>query len=393
LGALGYIQSEAGPVTLKSIQKLQSEVLDMQGAINQFRNDALSRIAASASITVRKNTGATDVGTQPRLNFIEGANITLTVSEDVVDREIDVTITGAAGSAETDPVFAASDVYGVTSTDISNWDTAYGWGDHAGLYEVPLTISTGLSRATNTVTVDQAFTPTWTGKHIFGTTTQGNGIRLDVVGDADGQTGPLARFYGSFDLGAGAVQILSSYFDMDGYLTVYSRNLGYWSGNTPSADYGKITARIGDSGFAELVWVNDNGDNVTITNGDVVDYGGGNEKLWTADHYHYNVFHVNEIAEMPSSSGIIWGAGSRLVFATSSSANGGYIGSSSTEYLAFWGAFPVRQYSTTGTSSGFTSGSGTAVKDDSTFTGNQGSTAYRISDIVRALKLCGIMAQ
>ena len=33
---------------------------------------------------------------------------------------------------ETDPVFVASDVYGVTSTDISNWDTAYGWGDHSG---------------------------------------------------------------------------------------------------------------------------------------------------------------------------------------------------------------------------------------------------------------------
>lgn len=33
--------------------------------------------------------------------------------------------------SETDPVFTASDVYGVTSTDISNWDTAYGWGNHA----------------------------------------------------------------------------------------------------------------------------------------------------------------------------------------------------------------------------------------------------------------------
>jgi hypothetical protein len=32
---------------------------------------------------------------------------------------------------ETDPVFTASDVYGVTSTDISNWDDAYAWGNHA----------------------------------------------------------------------------------------------------------------------------------------------------------------------------------------------------------------------------------------------------------------------
>ena len=32
---------------------------------------------------------------------------------------------------ETDPVFSASAVSGVTSTQVSNWDTAYGWGNHA----------------------------------------------------------------------------------------------------------------------------------------------------------------------------------------------------------------------------------------------------------------------
>jgi hypothetical protein len=32
---------------------------------------------------------------------------------------------------ETDPVFVASDAYNITSTQITNWDTAYGWGDHA----------------------------------------------------------------------------------------------------------------------------------------------------------------------------------------------------------------------------------------------------------------------
>jgi hypothetical protein len=32
---------------------------------------------------------------------------------------------------ETDPVFAASTAAGIDSTDITNWDTAYGWGDHS----------------------------------------------------------------------------------------------------------------------------------------------------------------------------------------------------------------------------------------------------------------------
>jgi len=32
---------------------------------------------------------------------------------------------------ETDPIFSASPASGITSTNITNWNTAYGWGDHA----------------------------------------------------------------------------------------------------------------------------------------------------------------------------------------------------------------------------------------------------------------------
>ena len=34
-------------------------------------------------------------------------------------------------TTETDPVFAASDAAAVTAAKITNWDTAYGWGDHS----------------------------------------------------------------------------------------------------------------------------------------------------------------------------------------------------------------------------------------------------------------------
>jgi hypothetical protein len=38
-------------------------------------------------------------------------------------------------TSETDPVFGASAAAGITSTNITNWNTAYGWGDHgAGGY-------------------------------------------------------------------------------------------------------------------------------------------------------------------------------------------------------------------------------------------------------------------
>jgi len=52
-------------------------------------------------------------------------------------------------TAETDPVFTASAAAGITSTNISNWNTAYGWGNHATAGYVStsrtITAGTGLS--------------------------------------------------------------------------------------------------------------------------------------------------------------------------------------------------------------------------------------------------------
>ncbi len=60
--------------------------------------------------------------------------------------------------------------------------------------------------------------------------------------------------------------------------------------------------------------------------------------------------------------------------------------------MGIYGAAPVAQYNTTGTATGFVGHAGTAVTHTDTFTGNTGSTAYTIGDIVRALKLLGAMA-
>ena len=48
--------------------------------------------------------------------------------------------------------------------------------------------------------------------------------------------------------------------------------------------------------------------------------------------------------------------------------------------------------SSTGETTGFTAGAGTAARVDSTYTGNTGSTAYTVSDIVKALKQVGLLA-
>lgn len=57
--------------------------------------DSAAALNNNARVAVRRNTGAT-VGTRRRLNLIEGANVTLTVSDDSVDEEVDVTISAAS---------------------------------------------------------------------------------------------------------------------------------------------------------------------------------------------------------------------------------------------------------------------------------------------------------
>lgn len=67
------------------------------------------------------------------------------------------------------------------------------------------------------------------------------------------------------------------------------------------------------------------------------------------------------------------------------------IATAAAQKLGFWGATPVVQPTTTGITAGFTAGGGTTVTDASTFTGGTGSTAYRISDIVRNMKDAGLL--
>jgi hypothetical protein len=83
--------------------------------------------------------------------------------------------------------------------------------------------------------------------------------------------------------------------------------------------------------------------------------------------------------------------GLNIVLATGT---GMKIGTGTTQKLGFWNATPVVQPASTGTTTaGFTANtSANAVFAESTFTGNTGSAAYTISDIVRNLKTAGLLA-
>ena len=72
---------------------------------------------------------------------------------------------------------------------------------------------------------------------------------------------------------------------------------------------------------------------------------------------------------------------------------GSVFGQSSSDKISFFGATPVTQPNTTGETTGFTANtSANVVCNESTFTGNIGTSAYTISDIVKALKDIGALA-
>ena len=77
---------------------------------------------------------------------------------------------------------------------------------------------------------------------------------------------------------------------------------------------------------------------------------------------------------------------------TVGSTTGTKIGTATTQKLGFYNAAPVVQPNTTGTTAGFTAGTGTTVVSGSTFTGNTGTSAYTVGDIVNALKKVGLLA-
>lgn len=88
---------------------------------------------SASRVTVRKNTGA-DVGTRPRLNLIEGANVTLTVADDAGSGEVDVTIASTGGGGGTTPAdtvvaetsYGQSTAVGVSTTEHAREDHSHG---------------------------------------------------------------------------------------------------------------------------------------------------------------------------------------------------------------------------------------------------------------------------
>lgn len=82
-------------------------------------------LTQTAQVAVRKNSTGGDTGVRRRINFIEGANITLTIADDAGDDEIDVTIAASGGGGGGITTEDAQDAVGTILTDTSTIDFTY----------------------------------------------------------------------------------------------------------------------------------------------------------------------------------------------------------------------------------------------------------------------------
>ena len=138
------------------------------------------------------------------------------------------------------------------------------------------------------------------------------------------------------------------------------------------------------------------GNDYIITNGtEMLKFEGDTVKLTlTFDGTAGSDFELNDSSNADwlyqSDDGTITlGSGINYIFNTTT---GTKFGTAANQKIGFWSATAVIQPATTGTTAGFTAGAGTAVLDDSTFTGGTGSKAYTVGDVVLALKQSGLMA-
>lgn len=71
---------------------------------------------------------------------------------------------------------------------------------------------------------------------------------------------------------------------------------------------------------------------------------------------------------------------------------GTVLGQSTTDLIGFYGATPIAQPTAVDNTTTVAAGSTTAVYTNTTFSGGTGTTGYTVGDIVRALKLAGLIA-
>jgi hypothetical protein len=227
-------------------------------------------------------------------------------------------------------------------------------------------------------------------------------VGIGVVGTSTGGAGFTSAIkLGGTGSGWGATSRFTNALEIADYDTFGIKITGKYAGSTPSA------AICVGAGTGPVLF----GGTAAQTAGTLfeVQPGGTVDPLVSFGRFAASDSHSAQFINSVGVAKIVMAGGANAFFTGSTAGDAGFItavagksvhlaGSVSTvkvtadNKLGVFNTTPVAQYATTGTSTGFTAGAGTTATHLSTFTGNTGATAYTVGDIVRALKLYGLVA-
>lgn len=106
--------------------------------IQNLTFDSFGHVTAVSSATETSTGGVSSIESLTgAVDLVAGSNVT--ISTDTNLNKITISASNSGTGTELDPVFSASVASGIQTADITNWNTAYGWGDHSAQNYTTLT--------------------------------------------------------------------------------------------------------------------------------------------------------------------------------------------------------------------------------------------------------------
>lgn len=187
----------------------------------------------------------------------------------------------------------------------------------------------------------------------------------------------------------------SSNFAWNGSALLVTGNIGANAADPFSRSPGRCIGINSTSGNAGFYIAAPTGSNCEF-------YGGVNGTLYggfTVTTTVFNLISLNSaaITLSPGGSTAMTLSGTTITLENTvnfafNTSTGTKIATATNQKMAFWNATPIVQPSSTGETTGWTSGGGSAATSTDTYTGNTGTKAYTVNDIVKHLKNIGAFA-